>query len=563
MILNICYISYINSYLFDIYIMKEKVEVLIAQFNSVVGDLEGNTNRIINIIKQNRSLNSKKIIIFPELALCGYSPEDLLLRKDFSHAIENSIKTIKDNIENNEYLVLGAPNYSKNMEKIWNSAFVFNNKEILHIYNKQFLPNYGVFDEKRYFTKGDKNFVTDINGNKICILVCEDLWNFENLYKKELNNIDFLISINASPFEYSKDTKRVDVFKKTAKKYKFNLIYLNSVGGQDEIVFDGSSFLMDREGNVKHKCKTFFEENFSFSLCEKEFSSTNTYDVKNQSNDYENLYEAIKVGTYDYIKKSNLKGVLLGLSGGIDSALTLAIAADIFDKKNIEAVLMPSKYTSNLSLQLAKEQCELLGINYSTISIKEIDDVVNQSLKTRFNGYSKDITEENIQSRARGLLLMSISNKTGKILLTTGNKSELAVGYSTLYGDMSGSFAPLKDIYKTDVYNLARYRNKISKVIPEGVIDRMPTAELAPDQYDIDTLPQYDILDIILKSFIEEKKSLNEICDLGFEKDLVSNVINMVIRNEYKRRQYAPGVKVSEKSFGRDRRFPIVSRFKY
>ena len=563
MILNICYISYINSYLFDIYIMKEKVEVLIAQFNSVVGDLAGNTNRIIDIIKQNRSLNSKKIIIFPELALCGYSPEDLLLRKDFSHAIENSINTIKDNIENNEYLVLGAPNYSKNMEKIWNSAYVFNNKEILHIYNKQFLPNYGVFDEKRYFSNGDKNFVIDINGNKICILVCEDLWNFENLYKKELNNIDFLISINASPFEYLKDNKRVDVFKKIVKKYKFNLIYLNSVGGQDEIVFDGSSFLMDREGSVKHKCKTFFEEIFSFSLCQKEFSSTNTYDVQNQSNDYENLYEAIKVGTYDYIKKSNLKGVLLGLSGGIDSALTLAIAADIFDKKDIEAVLLPSKYTSNLSLQLAKEQCELLGINYSTISIKEIDNVVNQSLKTRFNGYSKDITEENIQSRARGLLLMSISNKTGKILLTTGNKSELAVGYSTLYGDMSGSFAPLKDIYKTDVYNLARFRNNISQVIPDGVIDRMPTAELAPDQYDIDTLPQYDVLDIILKSFIEEKKSLNEICDLGFEKDLVSNVINMVIRNEYKRRQYAPGVKVSEKSFGRDRRFPIVSRFKY
>ena len=543
--------------------MKEKVEVLIAQFNSVVGDLEGNTNRIINIIKKNRSLNSKKIIIFPELALCGYSPEDLLLRKDFSHAIENSINTIKDNIENNEYLVLGAPNYSKNMEKIWNSAYVFNNKEILHIYNKQFLPNYGVFDEKRYFSNGDKNFVIDINGNKICILVCEDLWNFENLYKKELNNIDFLISINASPFEYLKDNKRVDVFKKIIKKYKFNLIYLNSVGGQDEIVFDGSSFLMDREGSVKHKCKTFFEEIFSFSLCQKEFSSTNTYDVQNQSNDYENLYEAIKVGTYDYIKKSNLKGVLLGLSGGIDSALTLAIAADIFDKKDIEAVLLPSKYTSNLSLQLAKEQCELLGIDYSTISIKDIDNVVNQSLKTRFNGYSKDITEENIQSRARGLLLMSISNKTGKILLTTGNKSELAVGYSTLYGDMSGSFAPLKDIYKTDVYNLARFRNNISQVIPEGVIDRMPTAELAPDQYDIDTLPQYDVLDIILKSFIEEKKSLNEICDLGFEKDLVSNVINMVIRNEYKRRQYAPGVKVSEKSFGRDRRFPIVSRFKY
>tara|TARA_B100000575_G_scaffold126227_1_gene100669 strand:+ start:1771 stop:3402 length:1632 start_codon:yes stop_codon:yes gene_type:complete len=543
--------------------MKEKVEVVIAQFNSIVGDLCGNTDKIINIITENRSLDIKKIIIFPELALCGYSPEDLLLRKDFSIAVKSSIEKIKENVGSNEYLILGAPNYSEDMSELWNSAYIMNNKKINHIYNKQFLPNYGVFDEKRYFSKGNSNFVIDINNNKICILVCEDLWNFQNLYEKNLDDIDFLISINASPFENTKVSKRIDVFKKIVEKYNFNLIYLNSVGGQDEIVFDGSSFLMDRNSNLVHRCNTFKEENYKFFILDKEFSNDNTYRVETNIDELEDLYGAIKVGTYDYIKKSNLNGVLLGLSGGIDSALTLAIASDIFNKNDIEAVLLPSIYTSDLSIQLAEEQCNLLGVNFSTISIKDVDNAINNTLKQRFDGLSRDITEENIQARARGLLLMSISNKTGKILLTTGNKSELAVGYSTLYGDMSGSFAPLKDIYKTDVYNLAKFRNKISRVIPEGVIERLPTAELAQDQYDIDTLPQYDILDKILKAFIEEKKSLSEICDLGFEKSLVSNVINMVIRNEYKRRQYAPGVKVSEKSFGRDRRFPIVSRFKY
>ena len=563
MCVNICYISYINKNLFDIYIMKEKVEVVIAQFNSIVGDLNGNADRIINIIKDNRSLDTKKIIIFPELALCGYSPEDLLFRKDFSKAVKHSIERINENVGSNEYLVLGAPNYSEDMSKIWNSAYIMNDKKINHVYDKQFLPNYGVFDEKRYFSMGDSNFVFDINGNKICILVCEDLWNFQLLHEKNLKDFDFLISINASPFENNKVSRRADVFRKVIEKYNFNLIYLNSVGGQDEIVFDGSSFLMDRKGDLIHQCSTFKEENYKFFISDKEFSKENTYSIESKPNDYEELYEAIKVGTYDYIKKSNLNGVILGLSGGIDSALTLAIANDVFDKNDIEAVLLPSIYTSDLSIQLAKEQCDLLGVKFSIISIKDVDNAINNSLEQRFSGLPKDITEENIQARARGLLLMSISNKTGKILLTTGNKSELAVGYSTLYGDMSGSFAPLKDIYKTDVYNLAKYRNKVSRVIPEGVIERLPTAELAQDQYDIDTLPQYDILDKILKAFIEEKKSLSEICDSGFEKNLVSNVINMVIRNEYKRRQYAPGVKVSEKSFGRDRRFPIVSRFKY
>ena len=323
------------------------------------------------------------------------------------------------------------------------------------------------------------------------------------------------------------------------------------------------SFIVNRNGDIKYKLKAFKEEIHKFFIDNKNYSKNYEYFSDNEYNQFEHLYDAIKIGTYDYINKSNFNGVLLGLSGGIDSALTLAIASDIFVSDNIEAILLPSVFTSDLSIQLAKEQCKFLNIKYSLISIENINDTISNTLEKRFNGLPKDVTEENIQARARGLILMSISNKTGKMLLTTGNKSELAVGYSTLYGDMAGSFAPLKDVYKTDVYNLSRYRNSISRVIPDAVIDRMPTAELAPDQYDIDTLPQYEILDEILKSFIEDKKSLDEICLMGHEKNLVSNIINMVIRNEYKRRQYAPGVKVSSKSFGRDRRFPIVSRFKY
>ena len=543
--------------------MEQNIKFIIAQFNAVVGDIEGNTNRIIDIIVNNRELNCIKIFVFPELALCGYLPEDLLFRSDFKLSVQKAIDKITSSVESNEYLILGAPHYSNNNSQIWNSAYVINNKSIKYIYNKQILPNYGVFDEKRYFSNGDKNLILDIEGNRICIMICEDLWNFSSLFEKKLDNIDFLVSINASPYENSKNSERIFFSKKISIKYKCNLVYVNTIGGQDEIVFDGSSFLINRDGNLEYHCKKFSEDIYQFSICKKEFSLDviKTSDVN--YNQYMDLYEVLKLGTYDYIRKSNFNGVLLGLSGGIDSALTLALASDIFEKDNIEAVLLPSIYTSDLSILLAEEQCNLLGIKYSSISIKEINDIINNALEPRFFGLPQDVTEENIQARIRGLLLMAISNKSKKLLLTTGNKSELAVGYSTLYGDMSGSFAPLKDIYKTEVYKLAEYRNSVSANIPEAVIDRMPTAELSHDQYDIDTLPQYDILDVILKSFIEDEKTLDEICLMGYEKNLVSSIINMVVKNEYKRRQYAPGVKVSSKSFGKDRRFPIISQFEY
>ena len=544
--------------------MKEKIEFIATQFNAVVGDIEGNSKRIIDIILSNRSLTTTKVFIFPELVLCGYSPEDLLFREDFAKKINNAINEIENIVENNEYLILGAPRYSKNYNKVWNSAFIINNKKTISIYDKQILPNYGVFDEKRYFEKGCKNTAINIKGNKIGLLICEDSWNFNDIYNQKLKNIDFLISINASPYEKGKEKVRINFFRKLSKKHAFNLIYLNTIGGQDEIVFDGSSFIVDRDGNIKKVYKSFAEESCNVLINDGEFLEESSFNTASTIGDEEEaLYEAIKIGTYDYIRKSKLNGVLLGLSGGIDSALTLAIASDIFRREDIEAVLLPSIFTSELSIQLAKEQCEILDINYSIISIEDINLTINRTLEERFSGLSQDVTEENIQARARGLILMSISNKSGKVLLTTGNKSELAVGYSTLYGDMCGSFAPLKDLYKTEVYSLSRWRNKKTIAIPTSVIDRMPTAELSQDQYDIDTLPKYEILDSILKSFIEEKKSLYEICKMGFEKNLVAKIINMVIKNEYKRRQYSPGVKVTPESFGRERRFPIVSRFKY
>ena len=544
--------------------MKGKVEFIVAQFNAVVGDIEGNLEKIIDIIDKNRKLNAPKVFVFPELALCGYSPEDLLFREDFSVKINKSITKIQNYIKSNEYLILGAPRYSDDFSKVFNSAYIIHNKKLLDIYDKQFLPNYGVFDEKRYFSQGKKNTVINIEGNKIGILICEDSWNLSSLYDNGLEDIDFLISINASPFEKGKDEKRKKYFMDIASRYKFNLIYLNTVGGQDEIVFDGSSFIVNKKGEIINSCNAFLEENYNFFINDGEFSDKSSFNhyIKDEDNENE-LYQAIKIGTYDYINKSSLNGVILGLSGGIDSALTLAIASDIFDKEDIEAVLLPSIFTSDLSIQLAKEQCEILNINYSIISIKDVNDAANKTLENRFEGLINDVTEENIQARARGLLLMSISNKTGKVLLTTGNKSELAVGYSTLYGDMCGSFAPLKDLYKSEVYELSKWRNKKAIAIPEAVIQRMPTAELSHDQYDIDTLPPYDILDVILKSFIEEKKSLDEICNMGYERNLVTKIINMVIGSEYKRRQYSPGVKVNPESFGRDRRFPIVSKFKY
>lgn len=544
--------------------MNDKINFIIAQINPVVGDISGNTERIIDIIIKNRELNTSKIFVFPELALCGYSPEDLLFRHDFVKSINEAIDKIKKNIENNEYVIFGSPSYSSDTAKIWNSAYVINNKDIVSIYKKQILPNYGVFDEKRYFEQGNENLILDISGNKICILICEDTWEFAKLQDKIKDNIDFLVSINASPYEKGKDKKRRDYFKEVAKKYNLNLIYLNTVGGQDEIVFDGSSFLINRNGVLIHSCMSFSEEIYNFRIKNNEFFDEGSFNDKfNILSETNALYEAIKIGTYDYITKSKLDGVIIGLSGGIDSALTLAVASDIFESDRIEAVLMPSQYTSDLSIQLAKEQCEILNIRYSLISIKEIYNIIIDTLKNRFSGLPEDITEENIQARARGLILMSLSNKTRKILLTTGNKSELAVGYSTLYGDMCGSFAPLKDLYKSEVYALSKFRNKKSLAIPEAVIERMPTAELSYDQYDIDTLPPYDVLDNILNLFIEEKKSLLEICQEGYDKNLITNIINMVIRSEYKRRQYAPGVKVTPESFGRDRRFPIVSGYKY
>ncbi|MBH32460.1 MAG: NAD+ synthase [Gammaproteobacteria bacterium] len=546
--------------------MQKEFETILVQFNPTVGDVNGNAARIINYINKYKSGKLKKLIIFPELSLCGYSPEDILLRDDFANEISKNLNKISGHVDSSTYVILGAPHYSSNNKKIWNSAYVINKNKVIGIYDKQILPNYGVFDEKRYFNKGEKNYCFNINNIKVGLYICEDIWNIDssgNLIEND--QIDLLVCINASPFEIKKDKYREMLLKKISTDSKVDIIYLNTVGGQDEIVFDGSSIIMNKNGEILYKLKSFYEEDYKFTFnSEKNEKSLFEYSNKETSKKlYKDMYNALKLGTYDYIKKNNLDGILVGLSGGIDSALTLVIACDVFGPNKVEAILLPSKYTSDLSNELAIKLCKNLKVKYSIVPIEDIDNIINLSLENIFDGLSKDITEENIQARIRGLILMAISNKSGKVVLATGNKSEMAVGYSTLYGDMSGSFAPLKDVYKTDVYNLANYRNSISKVIPEAIIEREPTAELSPNQKDTDSLPKYEDLDSILKEFIEKKKSSEEIQKLGYDKLLVDKTISMVVESEYKRRQSVPGVKIYGQSFGKDRRYPIVSQFKF
>lgn len=546
--------------------MQKEFETILVQFNPTVGDINGNAEKIISYINKYKSSKLKKLIIFPELSLCGYSPEDILLRDDFANEINKNLDKISSHVDSSTYVVLGAPHYSSNNKKIWNSAYVINENKIIGIYDKQTLPNYGVFDEKRYFNKGEKNYFFNINNIKVGLFICEDIWNIDSTKDLVKNDqIDLLVCINASPFEIRKDKHREVLLKKISTENKVDIVYLNTVGGQDEIVFDGSSVIMNKNGDILYKLKSFYEEDYKFIFNSKKNEEALFEYLPNESSEklYQDMYNALKLGTYDYIKKNNLDGILVGLSGGIDSALTLAIACDVFGPNKVEAILLPSKYTSDLSNELAIKLCENLKVKYSIVSIEDIDKIINISLENIFNGLSKDITEENIQARIRGLILMAISNKSGKVVLATGNKSEMAVGYSTLYGDMSGSFAPLKDVYKTDVYNLANYRNSISKIIPEDIIKREPTAELSPNQKDTDSLPKYEDLDSILKEFIEEKKSSQEIQKLGYDKLIVDKTISMVVESEYKRRQSVPGVKIYGQSFGKDRRYPIVSQFKF
>ena len=448
-------------------------------------------------------------------------------------------------------ILFGAPN--KTDDFLFNSAYLIQHNRIINIYNKQELPNYGVFDEKRYFSSGVDSFVFECQNTKIGVLICEDQWVEGPISSLCQSNIDIVVSLNASPFQLNKQSERINICKNYALKFDITFIYVNMVGGQDEVVFDGNSFIVNNQGDVSLQLPAFKE----LSVAHIDTTFTPSL-ASNESL----IYSAIVLATKDYIQKNTFGGALIGLSGGIDSALTLAIAVDAIGAENVHAIMMPYQFTSDMSLTDSELQAETQGVEFSSIDIHSMVDSFNLSLSDQFRNTSRDTTEENIQSRVRGTLLMALSNKSHKLVLATGNKSEMAVGYATLYGDMCGGFAPLKDISKTMVYKLAKYRNTVSDVIPERVITRPPSAELAPDQVDQDSLPSYDILDDILMRFVEQKQSVNEIIENGHNSEDVIKITSLILRNEYKRRQSAPGPKISSNAFGKERRYPMTSKFK-
>jgi NAD+ synthase (glutamine-hydrolysing) len=448
-------------------------------------------------------------------------------------------------------ILFGAP--SQLNESLFNSAFCIQSNRVIHIYNKQELPNYGVFDEKRYFSSGEESYVFECQKTKIGVLICEDQWVDGPIDRLCQSNVDVVVSLNASPFQLNKQDQRIDICKNYALKFDLSFIYVNMVGGQDEVVFDGNSFVISNLGELTLQLPAFKEMSLLHS---------STDYLPSILSEEESIYSALVLATRDYIQKNSFGGALIGLSGGIDSALTLAVAADAIGPENVHAVMMPYQFTSNMSLEDSELQARTQGVPFSNIDIHPMVDSFNFSLNDFFEKTSPDSTEENIQARVRGTLLMALSNKYHKIVLATGNKSEMAVGYATLYGDMCGGFAPLKDIPKTMVYRLSNYRNTISPVIPERVITRPPSAELAPNQVDQDTLPSYEVLDDILKRFVELKHSVAQITEQGHSLEVVNKVTSMILRNEYKRRQSAPGPKISGNAFGKERRYPMTSKFK-
>ena len=541
--------------------MTKKISIALAQLDFVVGDISGNTELIIEASKKAKKKYNADLIVFPELSISGYPPEDLLLHSGFKKRIFEASNKIQHEINGIDALV-GYPEYQD--EKIFNSCSVFSERKEIVRYRKEALPNYSVFDEKRYFDSDDNPAIFSIKGKKIGINICEDIWQERAAIRSKEAGAELIIVINGSPYEKNGQEKREKVVKRLTEVTGLPFVYLNMIGGQDELLFDGSSFVMDKNGEIVYRAKSFEE---SIDLIEFEINDDGCSPLKSHVHkvlpQVESIYKALVRGTRDYIEKHKFPGVVLGLSGGIDSALTLAIACDAIGSDKVRAVMMPYIFTSDMSRNDAKAQASLLNVQYDILPISTLYNSTIKLLRPIFMDAASDSTEENIQSRSRGIILMAISNKTGLMLLTTGNKSEMAVGYATLYGDMAGGFAPIKDCTKTMVKKLASYRNTISEVIPKRVIEREPSAELSENQKDSDTLPPYEILDPILEAFIEEDLSVEEIVDLGFDRTTVIRVLEMVKRNEYKRRQTPPGVRISSRAFGRDWRYPITSGYNF
>lgn len=537
------------------------LKIALAQLNPLVGDIQGNTEKIIQYAVEARDRLQAHAVVFPELTVTAYPPEDLLFRADFITQANQALSIIAERTRGIGVIV-GFP--ERHAGGLYNSAAVLVDGEMVAVYRKNVLPNYGVFDEKRYFSAGRECCVFSLRGIQIGISICEDVWEPGVVERTRDAGAELLLNLNASPYHAGKIHEREAVIRARIQAAALPVVYVNQVGGQDELVFDGASFVMDRSGTIQFRAEEFKEQlaAVEFACGRDSVCSPLPATIAPHYHEVSSDYRALVLGVHDYAKKNGFQGCVLGLSGGIDSALTLAIAVDALGKEQVEAILMPSRYTQEMSVQDAIAEAETLGVKYHIVPIEPAVAAFNAMLADLFVGSERDATEENIQARTRGVILMAISNKQGRLLLTTGNKSEMSVGYATLYGDMAGGFAPLKDVPKLLVYKLAHYRNRIAPVIPERVVTRPPSAELAPDQKDEDSLPPYSVLDPILEHYVERDLSEQEIIKAGFAKEDVHKAITLVDRNEYKRRQSPPGIRITPKAFGKDRRYPITTGYR-
>ncbi|MEZ5542461.1 MAG: NAD+ synthase [Pseudomonadota bacterium] len=532
------------------------LRIVMAQLDFLVGAIDANARRILAACTEARDRHAADVVVFPELALTGYPPEDLLFRPHFMEHVQAALERLCGRIHGIT-AIIGAPLLEGRL--LYNAALVCRDGAIVAQYKKQLLPNYSVFDEKRYFTPGGQPCVVMLGELPVGITICEDIWQAAPAAQAAAAGARVLINLNASPFHAGKRDEREQVLAARARENALPIIYVNLVGGQDELVFDGGSFVVDAQGQVTQHAPACVEGLYPVDIAAAAVPLPAACAPRQVTEAA--VYEVLVLGVRDYIRKNGFDGAVLGLSGGVDSALTLTLAVDAIGAGQVEAVMMPSRYTAAMSLEDARAEATALGVQYREIPIERPFASFLEVLAPAFAGLPADTTEENIQARCRGIILMAFSNKQRRILLTTGNKSEMSVGYATLYGDMAGGFAPLKDVPKLLVYRLARYRNAQGAVIPQRVLDRPPSAELAPDQKDSDSLPPYAILDPILERYIERDMSVERIVADGFDAAVVRRVATLVDRNEYKRRQAPPGVRITQRAFGRDRRYPITSGY--
>jgi NAD+ synthase (glutamine-hydrolysing) len=530
------------------------MKIAIAQINCTVGDIAGNSAKILHYAEQAKQAGAS-LMVTPELALSGYPPEDLLLREDFNQACATALVQIAESLSGIS-LLIGHPVMEG--EYCYNAASLIENGKIQSTYHKHVLPNYSVFDEVRYFIPGRAPMVFTHGGVQFGVLICADVWESAPAIKAKQAGAQILLALNASPFHIDKQSQRYEVVGERVKETGLAMVYANMVGGQDELVFDGASFVLNAAGNLTQQLEGYEE---SLGIVELQQGHPLPAEMFPNMSLEPSVYKALCLGLKDYVQKNGFPGVVLGLSGGIDSALTLAIAVDALGAGAVRVVMMPSEFTAGMSVQDAQLMASNVGVKYSELPIKALYEHFRETLAPDFAGLPFDATEENLQARIRGMLLMALSNKFGSIVLTTGNKSEMAVGYSTLYGDMAGGFSLLKDVPKTLVYKLAQYRNSISPVIPQRIITRPPSAELRPDQTDQDSLPPYEVLDAIMEAYVEHDCSREEIIGMGYTEEDVRRVLKLIDRNEYKRRQAPPGVRITPRGFGKDRRYPITSKF--